>query len=85
MKLALATALHHSAQRVEVPKEVEEQVPHAGLRAQKTLPPGTQPVVEHAACPCSSGVPSVPVIIIDEFQQSIPQFQFIHRHLVFHL
>ena len=30
-------------------------------------------------------VMGVPVFIIDEFQQSIPQFQFIHRRLVFHV
>ena len=63
VKLALATALHHSAQRVEVPREVEEHEAYVGPRAQKTPPPGTQPaalrepglqlVVEHAACPCS--------------------------------
>ena len=67
MKMALATTLHHRAQRVEVPGEVEEQVPHIGLRAQRTPPPGTRPaalrerglklVVERAARPCSSGVP----------------------------
>ena len=48
-------------------REVEEQVPHVGLRAQKTPPPGTRPaalsesglqlVVEHAARPCPSCVP----------------------------
>ena len=43
VKMALARALHHSAQRVEVPREVEEQVLHAGPRAQKTPPPGTRP------------------------------------------
>ena len=72
MKLALATALHHSAQRVEVSSEVEEPETHVGLRAQKTPPPGTQPaalrepgpqlVVEHAARPCSSGVPPLPAL-----------------------
>ena len=43
VRLALASALHHSAQRVEVPSEVEEPETHVGLRAQKTPPPGTQP------------------------------------------
>ena len=72
VKLALATALHHSAQRVEVPREVEEHEAYVGPRAQKTPPPGTQPaalrepglqlVVEHAACPCSSGVPPLPAL-----------------------
>ena len=43
VKMVLARALHHSAQRVEVPREVEEQVLHAGPRAQKTPPPGMRP------------------------------------------
>ena len=43
VKLALATALHHSAQRVEVPREVEEYATHVGPRAQKTPPPGMRP------------------------------------------
>ena len=68
VKLALASALHCSAQRVEVPRDVEEHETYVGLRAQKTPPPGTQPaalrepglqVVEHAARPCSIGVPSL--------------------------
>ena len=36
VKLALATALHHSAQRVEVPREMEEYATYVGPRAQKT-------------------------------------------------
>ena len=68
--LALATALHHSAQ--QVPREVEEHETHVGQRAQKTPPPGTQRaalrepglqlVVEHAARPCSSGVLPLPAL-----------------------
>ena len=69
MRLALASALHHSAQRVEAPREVEEHETNVGPRAQMPPPPGTRPaalrepglqlVVEHAACPCSSWVPSL--------------------------
>ena len=72
VRLALASALHHSAQRVEVPREEVVQVAHEALRGQKTPPPGTQPAtlrepglqlaVEHAACPCSSGVPPLPAL-----------------------
>ena len=72
MRLALATALHHSAQRVEAPREVEEHETPVGLRAQQTPPRGTQPaalrepglqvVVVHAARPCSSGVPPLPAL-----------------------
>ena len=40
LRLALATALHYRAQRVEVPRVVEEQVMHDGPRAQKTPPAG---------------------------------------------
>ena len=43
VKMALATALHHSAQRVEVPREVEEHEAYVGPRAQKTPPPGMRP------------------------------------------
>ena len=43
VKMALATALHHSAQRVEVPREVEEHEAYVGPRAQKTPPPKTRP------------------------------------------
>ena len=43
VKLELATALHHSAQRVEVPREVEEYATFVGPRAQKTPPPGMRP------------------------------------------
>ena len=43
VKMALATALHHSAQRVEVPREeVEGEVNDAPQR-QKPPPPGTRP------------------------------------------
>ena len=51
---------------------MEEQVPHVGLRAQRTPPPGTRPaalrepglqlVVEHAARPCCSGPPPLPAL-----------------------
>ena len=40
VKLELATALHHSAQRVEGPKEVEVHEKHDGLRAEKRPLPG---------------------------------------------
>ena len=43
LKMALATALHHSAQRVEVPRGVEEHEAYVGPRAQKTPPPGMRP------------------------------------------
>ena len=67
VRMELAAALHHSAQRVEAPREVEEHETYVGLRAQMPPPPGTRPaalrepglqlVVEHAASPCSSWVP----------------------------
>ena len=41
--MELATALHHSAQRVEVPREGEVREQHYGLRAQKRPLPGTRP------------------------------------------
>ena len=77
--MEVAAALHHSAQRpktvVEEPQEEVENVTRDGLRAQKSPPPGTQPaalrepglqlVVEHAACPCSSGVPPLPALGAD--------------------
>ena len=43
VKLELATALHHSAQRLEGPREVEEYATYVGPRAQKTPPPGKRP------------------------------------------
>ena len=71
VRMELAAALHHSAQRVEAPREVEDHETNVGLRAQMPPPPGTRPalrepglqlVVEHAACPCSSGVPPLPAL-----------------------
>ena len=67
VRMELAAALHHSAQRVEAPREVEEHETNVGLRAQMPPRPGTRPaalrepglVVEHAARPCSSWVPSL--------------------------
>ena len=41
--MELATALHHSTQRVEGPREGEVHAKHEGLRAQKRLLPGTRP------------------------------------------
>ena len=41
--MELATALHHSAQRVEVPREGEVREQHDGLRALKRPLPGTRP------------------------------------------
>ena len=43
VKLALATALHHSAQRVEVQRDEEEHAVYVGPRAQMAPPPGTRP------------------------------------------
>ena len=43
VRMELAAALHHSAQRVEVPREVEEHAAYVGPRAQKTPPPGMRP------------------------------------------
>ena len=40
VRMELAAALHHSAQRVEVPREVEEYATYVGPRAQKTRQPG---------------------------------------------
>ena len=69
VRMELAAALHHSAQRVEAPREVEEHETNVGPRAQMPPPPGTRPaalrepglqlVVEHAARPCSSWFPSL--------------------------
>ena len=41
--MELATALHHSAQRVEVPGDGEVREQHFGLRAQNRPLPGTRP------------------------------------------
>ena len=43
VRMELAAALHHSAQRVEVPREVEEYATYVGSRALKTPPPGMRP------------------------------------------
>ena len=43
VRMELAAALHHSAQRVEVPSEVEEYATYVGPRALKTPPPGMGP------------------------------------------
>ena len=52
VRMALVAASHHSAQQNAAPRgpktgararEVEEQVTHVGLRAQKTPPPGERP------------------------------------------
>ena len=43
MRLALATALHHSAQQVDGPGEVEEHEMDFGPRAQEAPPPGMRP------------------------------------------
>ena len=45
MKMALARALHHSAQRVEAPREGVEHEKNVGLRAQKPPLPGKRPGV----------------------------------------
>ena len=45
VKMALATALHHSAQRVEVPREGVEGEENDAPRRQKPPPPGTRPGV----------------------------------------
>ena len=43
VRMELAAALHHSLQRVEVPREVDEYASYVGPRAQKTPPPGMRP------------------------------------------
>ena len=43
VRMELAAALHHSAQRVEGPREGEVHEKHDGLRAQKRPLPGTRP------------------------------------------
>ena len=43
VRMELAAALHHSAQRVEVPREVEEYATYVGPRALKIPPPGMRP------------------------------------------
>ena len=72
VKMALATALHHSAQRVEVPREVEEAF--VGPRAQKTFPPGMRPaslaepqgaqerVKRHTVGQCGELAPTVQIL-----------------------
>ena len=71
VRMELATALHHSAQPsgpvVGGPREEEVHEKNYALWRQKRPLPGRRPgvlkepappvVVEHAACPCSSGVP----------------------------
>ena len=43
VRMELAAGLHHSAQRVEVPKEVEEYATFVGPQTQKTPQPGMRP------------------------------------------
>ena len=74
--MTLAELTHHTAPRGPKMARVGEEVvhdAHEALRGQKTPPLGTQPaalrepglqlVVEHAACPWSSGVP--PLLALD--------------------
>ena len=60
--MELATALHHSAQRVEVPREEEEHAEYVGPRAQKAPPPGMRPapLAEVAGPQGWPGTPSSP-------------------------
>ena len=73
--MTLAEMAHHTAPRGPKMARVGEEVvqdAHEALRGQKTPPPGTQPAtlrepglqlaVEHAACPCSSGVRPLPAL-----------------------
>ena len=55
-------ALHHSAQRVEVPREEEEHAEYVGPRAQKAPPPGMRPapLTEVAGPQGWPGTPSSP-------------------------
>ena len=60
--MELATALHHGAQRVEVPREEEEHAYYVGPRAQKAPPPGMRPapLAEVAGPQVWPGTPSSP-------------------------
>ena len=62
VKMAVARALHHSAQRVEAPSEGVEGVTHSGLRAQKPPPPGKRPgrLAEHVPQGFWPGAPRQP-------------------------
>ena len=74
VRMALATALHHSAQRVEVPREVEEHEAYVGPRAQKTPPTGMRPaslaeprgdvvlVQRHTVEQLADGAPRLPTL-----------------------
>ena len=73
VKMALATALHHSAQRVEVPREGVEAEVNDAPRRQKPPPPGMRPgvlvdpgpalvLVRHTVDQFVVAVPLVPVL-----------------------
>ena len=74
VKMALATALHHSAQRVEVPREGVEGEEDDAPRRQKPPPPGTRPaslaeprgdvmqVQRHTVEHLADGAPSLPTL-----------------------
>ena len=73
--MTLAEMAHHTApwgpKMARVGEEVVQDA-HEALWGQKSPPPGTQRaalrepglqlVVEHAACPCSNGVPPLPAL-----------------------
>ena len=71
VQMALAVYKHHSSRGLRTARagEVEEHETNVGPRAQMPPPLGTRPAalrepvpqlgLEHAACPCSSGVPSL--------------------------
>ena len=62
--MELATALHHSAQRVEVPTEGEVHEKHDGLRAQKPPLPGTRPGVLPQVGAATVGYVAAPVPLL---------------------
>ena len=81
-----ATALHHSAQRVEAPREGVEHEKHVGLRAQKPPLPGTRPGVLLDPEPqvraatvgyVATGAPSLSVVLVPDMMHDDGTVQYL--------
>ena len=84
--MELATALHHSAQRVEAPREGVEHEKHVGLRAQKPPLPGTRPGVLLDPEPqvraatvgyVATGAPSLSVVLVPDMMHDDGTVQYL--------
>ena len=84
--MELATALHHSTQRVEAPREGVEHEKHVGLRAQKPPLPGTRPGVLLDPVPqvraatvgyVAAGAPSLSVVLVPDMMHDDATVQYL--------